>query len=123
MNIVLKISFLSIAVLVALAAATGVTAEKHFLQAERNVSTSFECSKLKTTGCELYKYVTSKQLVIKRTQTIDKRFTIRDSEFCIIDINTLKVFDSVNTIVSLIKTMKCFISTSKVSLHITKSKQ
>uniref|UniRef100_T1J933 Ig-like domain-containing protein n=1 Tax=Strigamia maritima TaxID=126957 RepID=T1J933_STRMM len=93
-TIVLKISILSTVVLFALATATGVTAEKHFLQAERNESTSFECSKLKTTGCELYKYVTSKQLVITRTQTIDKRFTIRDSEFCIIDMNTLKTFDS-----------------------------
>uniref|UniRef100_T1IKU8 Ig-like domain-containing protein n=1 Tax=Strigamia maritima TaxID=126957 RepID=T1IKU8_STRMM len=95
MNIVLKMSILNIVILVTLAAAaSGVTAEKHFVQAERKSSITFECSTKKTTECQLYKYTNSRNLILGRPNPKKGNFKIRDSQSCIIDGNDLKMYDS-----------------------------
>uniref|UniRef100_T1JF09 Ig-like domain-containing protein n=1 Tax=Strigamia maritima TaxID=126957 RepID=T1JF09_STRMM len=95
MNIVLKMSILNIVLLVTLAAAdTGVTAEKHFVQAKRKSSITFECSTKKTTECQLYKYTNSRALILGRPNPKKGNFKIRESQSCIIDGNDLKMYDS-----------------------------
>uniref|UniRef100_T1IIM7 Ig-like domain-containing protein n=1 Tax=Strigamia maritima TaxID=126957 RepID=T1IIM7_STRMM len=73
---------------------TGVKAEKDFLQVERSGSVSFECSAVKTTGCELYKYTNSKHIIVNRVNIRDRRFEIRNPESCIIDMNSTNLGDS-----------------------------
>uniref|UniRef100_T1JJB9 Uncharacterized protein n=1 Tax=Strigamia maritima TaxID=126957 RepID=T1JJB9_STRMM len=75
---------------------TVASAGRHFLQGERGETLSFECSTTYTTVCELYLYhqLNGKVAILNRFGSQNERFEIRDSQSCIIDIKSVRLYDS-----------------------------